>query len=131
MQVRYSLSNALIVARLAVVCTQARLYARALASFWFVHAAIDEALQKHADLPGPAIWPVTAYASCCTPDYAVGSHTFATVALAVEYLTSVPCTLLQLCWRLRYMSTFHCSAPVLILYTLVFAKVYHGQLVSI
>ena len=47
-----SVSNGLIVARLAVICTKARFYARALASFWFVHAAIDAALAKHAAMPG-------------------------------------------------------------------------------
>lgn len=54
----HGLSNTLVAARLAVVCTTARLYARALASFWFVHAAIDAALAKHADLP--EIAPVAA-----------------------------------------------------------------------
>ena len=51
-----SLSNALVGTRLLVVCTHVQLYCRALASFWFIHAAIEAALRKHAHLPGEAVF---------------------------------------------------------------------------
>ena len=37
--------------KMAIVCTDGKLYARALACFWSVHVAIEEAVAKLADLP--------------------------------------------------------------------------------
>ncbi|KAK9815126.1 hypothetical protein WJX73_008209 [Symbiochloris irregularis] len=53
-----SLSNGLVATRLLIVCTRPKLYARALANFYFIHAAIDAALQKYAHLP--AVAPIAA-----------------------------------------------------------------------
>ncbi len=47
-----SVSNALVAAQMAVVCTDRVLYAKALAAFWHVHAALEAAVAKHADHEG-------------------------------------------------------------------------------
>ena len=47
-----SVSNALVAARLAVVCTDKLLYAKALAAFWHVHAILETSIAKNADHEG-------------------------------------------------------------------------------
>ena len=47
-----SVSNALVAARLAVVCTDKVLYGRALAAFWHVHAALEAGIAKNASHEG-------------------------------------------------------------------------------
>ena len=37
--------------KMAIVCTDGKLYARALACFWSVHVAIEDAVAKLADMP--------------------------------------------------------------------------------
>lgn len=46
------MSNALVAARLAVVCTDKVLYAKALAAFWHVHAALEASIAKNAQHQG-------------------------------------------------------------------------------
>ena len=45
------ISDGLVAGKMAIVCTDGKLYARALACFWSVHVAIEEAVAKLADLP--------------------------------------------------------------------------------
>ena len=47
-----SVSNALVAARLAVVCTDKLLYAKALAAFWHVHATLEASIAKNANHEG-------------------------------------------------------------------------------
>ena len=50
-----SVSNALVMAKLAVACTDERLYPRAVASFYFIHKAIADAVKQHEEHPGALI----------------------------------------------------------------------------
>ncbi|CAL8462315.1 g1848 [Coccomyxa elongata] len=47
----HNVSNGLVMARLAVACTDENLYTRALQAFWFIHTSISEAVEKHKDHP--------------------------------------------------------------------------------
>ena len=44
-----SVSNALVVAKLAVILTTRELYAQALIDFWYIHKAIEVALEEQQD----------------------------------------------------------------------------------
>ncbi|BDA46174.1 probable heme oxygenase 2 [Coccomyxa sp. Obi] len=47
----HNVSNGLVMARLAVACTDEKLYARALEAFWYIHTSITEAVEKHKNHP--------------------------------------------------------------------------------
>lgn len=51
-----SVSNGLVMARLAVACTDEALYARALHAFWYIHCGITDAVEKHKSHPGTDLW---------------------------------------------------------------------------
>ena len=45
------ISDGLVAAKMAVVCTDGKLYARSLACFWAIHSALEDAVAKLAHLP--------------------------------------------------------------------------------
>jgi hypothetical protein len=53
-------------AKLAVACTDERLYPRAVASFYFIHKAIAQAIKQHEKHPGAATDGL-APLKCCFP----------------------------------------------------------------
>lgn len=50
--VLHSVSNGLVMARLAVACTDEALYVKALEAFWYIHTCITDAVEKHKSHPG-------------------------------------------------------------------------------
>lgn len=60
-----SVSNALVAARLAVVCTDRILYAKALAAFWHVHVALEAGVAKNADHEGKRYYRIVLSALLC------------------------------------------------------------------
>ncbi len=56
-----SVSNGLVMANLAVACTDDALYAHTVACFYHIHKSIAEAIRRHAQHPGAHVSHANAY----------------------------------------------------------------------